>query len=228
MDIKKFLNSQMFRTAAFGIFTFILGSISNLLFYDQFMIPVNWVKSAFSPFEVNMPSGSEVTWGDKIIINAKHPDDVEYIAYNWDKDNPIKQYNAVVEVEFPDKIGEHVLNFYLVNKQGKHKSDSSRSYYFNEILNAPRLLLQPEKDQFYPFETIAIKAIDKDGIHHIGYAWDNEHTTPVYEDSANIQVPDVLGPHLLHYYAKDDSQGYNFTEWKYLKINVIPLPEVEN
>ncbi|EHQ88439.1 hypothetical protein [Desulfosporosinus youngiae] len=220
--IKELFRNKIFVSATKVIVGFFLSSICTLLFYDQFMKPVNWLKAAVSQFEVNMPSGSEITWGDRIIINAKHPDDVEYVQYNWDQDISIKEYNHVVEVEFPEEIGEHVLNFHLVDKQGKHKSYNSVNYRFNEVLNAPRLILSQVKDQYYPFEVITLQAIDKDGVHHIGYAWDREETTPIYGELAHVQVPNFIGPHKLLYYAKDENS--NSSKWKILKVNVIPLP----
>jgi len=89
---------------------------------------------------------------------------------------------------------------------------------------APTVIVAPLGGDIEQSNTITIQAYDQIGIHHIGYSWNEQQTTPVYAETAVVTIPkDLSGHNILHFYAKDKSPNYNSTYWQDITFNVINL-----
>jgi hypothetical protein len=72
-----------------------------------------------------------------------------------------------------------------------------------------------------PGSEIIVTASDKSGIHHIGYAWNQDATKAVYSATAIIVVPNNFSNNnRLYVYAKDASLNYNDTGWQFYEFEV--------
>lgn len=114
----------------------------------------------------------------------------------------------------------HEIGLYTYGKNDYMKNFKVTVQVSDEDILPPDISVSPAGGYISPGDTITITADDPSGIHHIGYAWDNDKTTPVYSDTAVIKVPNNPGRHILHYYAKDNSNNYNWTKWKSVEFNI--------
>jgi hypothetical protein len=115
---------------------------------------------------------------------------------NRSLDKPVNSAASTASVLISNSSRQEVIKAYLVKN------------------SLPVLWVSNTNDTVTPNESIIIYAQDNDGINHIGYAWDSDSTTPVYNSAfTGITAPSSEGTHTLHVYAKDNSKLYTFTGW---------------
>lgn len=115
--------------------------------------------------------------------------------------------SAIIKLSYmSDSLSE------VFNSPSDILSDSSEVY----------MTITPARKVINPNQIISMKAISENGIHHIGYSWDNKRPKHLYKSSYTITPPGDPGVHTLYYYAKDSSPNYNFTGWQKQEFYIDP------
>ena len=124
------------------------------------------------------------------------------------------------EIPVESQLGNQVGLYCYGSEKDFIKNFTATINPCNEDIVAPTLTISPNGGKISVGAIITITATDPNGIGHIGYAWDNDATIPVYSNVVKITVPKKSGYHILKYYAKDASSNYNFTQWKSIEFNI--------
>ena len=188
------------------------------------ILATSFVSTAQLSIDVK-PHERKIVEGTLIALSPTSLYEVSYIYFFWDN-NPSMRITDETATIIAPSAGNHKLYVFVAFSSGPYKYSHVQCYNFTITAAAvdntpPSISVSPSSGTLEPEESITITATDNSGIAHIGYALENNETTPAYSNSVTVYAPTLAGTYTLKVYAKDNSPRYNWTGWKICTFTVV-------
>ncbi|MGE5473725.1 MAG: S-layer homology domain-containing protein, partial [Ignavibacteriales bacterium] len=177
---------------------------------------------------VSPVSGSTISAGSTVTINATDASGIYDISYRWNNESYktvlYKTSSATLTVTAPSTNGTNILQLYVRDNSSNYNTAGWVPYTYtigsgSGDTTPPTVTLSPSAGSTISAgSSVTIYATDASGIYDISYRWDNQtYKTVLYKTSTatlTVTAPSTNGTHGLQLYVRDNSSNYNTEGWK--------------